>query len=216
MDCDLAECPKWRTGQWSGVSDLSILIHATWTWYMACFEIFNKLCECILSCIFLSTHPPFLFNLINWPIVLRDLKLDIEVDGDISVDTCVVRFILWDFCITNLSLYFHLEFNEGSMGNQMWRLTRNHSWLGFQCTKRTQTNSFPLSKRNIRLLNRGALDLQCSVTCGDGNKKRFVSCSGGRNKCDSSSKPEAVSRCNLGACPEWLAAEWSQVGRLSF
>ena len=71
---------------------------------MACFEIFNKLCEFILSCIFLSTQPPsfgrfFVFmrdacDLINWPIVLRDLKLDIEVDGDISVDTCVVRFIL--------------------------------------------------------------------------------------------------------------------------
>ena len=56
----------------------------------------------------LSFHPPpppfplvgfFVFmrdacDLINWPIVLRDLKLDIEVDGDISVDTCVVRFIL--------------------------------------------------------------------------------------------------------------------------
>ena len=55
----------------------------------------------------LSLHPPsplplvgfFAFmrdacDLINWPIVLRDLKLDIEVDGDISVDTCVVRFIL--------------------------------------------------------------------------------------------------------------------------
>ena len=49
----------------------------------------------------LSFHPPppFLFmrdacDLINWPIVLRDLKLDTEVDGDISVDTYVVRFIL--------------------------------------------------------------------------------------------------------------------------
>ena len=55
----------------------------------------------------LSLHPPsplplvglFAFmrdacDLINWPIVLRDLKLDTEVDGDISVDTYVVRFIL--------------------------------------------------------------------------------------------------------------------------
>ena len=54
--------------------------------------------------------------------------------------------------------------------------------------------------------------LQCSVTCGDGNRRRSVSCSGGLSKCNPKNKPEAVSHCNLGACPEWRTSQWSKVG----
>ena len=54
--------------------------------------------------------------------------------------------------------------------------------------------------------------LQCSVTCGDGNRRRSVSCSGGLSKCNPKNKPEAVSHCNLGACPEWRTRQWSKVG----
>jgi len=38
-----------------------------------------------------------------------------------------------------------------------------------------------------------------------------VLCSGGTNKCDSRSKPEAITRCNPGICPTWTAGEWSKV-----
>ena len=58
--------------------------------------------------------------------------------------------------------------------------------------------------------------LQCSVTCGDGTKRRSVLCSGGKNKCDSKTKPEPVSKCNLGVCPQWEAGEWSQVDKKYF
>lgn len=54
--------------------------------------------------------------------------------------------------------------------------------------------------------------LQCSVTCGIGSRRRAVICSGGRNKCDPKGRPEDISQCNPGACPEWKAGEWSKVG----
>ena len=39
-----------------------------------------------------------------------------------------------------------------------------------------------------------------------------MSCSGGLSKCNPKNKPEAVSHCNLGACPEWRTSQWSKVG----
>ena len=52
---------------------------------------------------------------------------------------------------------------------------------------------------------------QCSVSCGNGKRERTVECSGGRGKCNSKTKPQATTRCNLGSCPEWKAGDWSQV-----
>lgn len=52
---------------------------------------------------------------------------------------------------------------------------------------------------------------QCSVSCGNGKKQREVECSGGRGLCDSRSKPQAATNCNLGSCPEWKIGDWSQV-----
>lgn len=58
--------------------------------------------------------------------------------------------------------------------------------------------------------------LQCSVTCGAGSRRRAVICSGGRSKCDPKSRPEDISQCNTGDCPEWKAGEWSKVVVLQF
>lgn len=58
------------------------------------------------------------------------------------------------------------------------------------------------------------VDLQCSVSCGIGSRRRAVICSGGRNRCDPKSRPKDISQCSPGACPEWKAGEWSQVGVL--
>ena len=60
------------------------------------------------------------------------------------------------------------------------------------------------------------IDLQCSVSCGIGSRRRAVICSGGRNRCDPKSRPKDISQCSPGACPEWKAGEWSQVGVLYF
>ena len=55
------------------------------------------------------------------------------------------------------------------------------------------------------------LCLQCSKTCGDGFKRRTVQCEGGNARCDSSSRPQSIARCNLGLCPEWKPGPWSKV-----
>ena len=52
---------------------------------------------------------------------------------------------------------------------------------------------------------------QCSVSCGNGKIERTVECTGGSDKCDSRTKPQATRSCNPGACPEWTVGDWSQV-----
>ena len=52
---------------------------------------------------------------------------------------------------------------------------------------------------------------QCSVSCGNGKRERTVECNGGRGKCDSDTKPQATTSCNLDPCPEWKVGNWSQV-----
>lgn len=53
--------------------------------------------------------------------------------------------------------------------------------------------------------------IQCSVTCGNGFRRRTVRCTGDVSKCDYRSRPKSVERCNPGLCPTWIAGEWDKV-----
>jgi len=56
----------------------------------------------------------------------------------------------------------------------------------------------------------------CSVTCGHGMKRRYVSCRyrGGAvapvNECDAGKQPKSSTGCNDRPCPEWFVGEWSK------
>nr|XP_058944082.1 A disintegrin and metalloproteinase with thrombospondin motifs 9-like isoform X2 [Pocillopora verrucosa] len=50
----------------------------------------------------------------------------------------------------------------------------------------------------------------CSVSCGNGEKRRTVTCSGGAGNCNARNKPLAITSCNLGACPVWRFDAWSR------
>ena len=54
------------------------------------------------------------------------------------------------------------------------------------------------------------------MTCGTGSRRRAVICSEGRNRCDPKSRPEDISQCSPGACPEWKTGGWSKVEVLQF
>ena len=62
---------------------------------------------------------------------------------------------------------------------------------------------------------------QCSVTCGHGMKRRYVSCRyrGGAvapvNECDAGKQPKSSTGCNDRPCPEWFVGEWSKVSDIS-
>ena len=58
--------------------------------------------------------------------------------------------------------------------------------------------------------------LQCSVSCGNGEKRRTVTCSGGEGNCNARNKPLAITSCNLGACPVWRFDAWSRVTYFAF
>ena len=67
------------------------------------------------------------------------------------------------------------------------------------------------------------LFLQCSKTCGGGERRRSVSCvsgvlkrnNGGKIACDKTIKPASISKCNLRECPKWKTTEWSKVEYLN-
>lgn len=90
-----------------------------------------------------------------------------------------------------------------------WRKVRNILWISEMM--RLYCPVFLSSRPHFTSAN-WLVVLQCSVTCGIGSRRRAVICSGGRNKCDPKSRPEDISQCNPGACPEWKAGEWSKVG----
>lgn len=90
-----------------------------------------------------------------------------------------------------------------------WRKIRNILWISEMM--RLYCPVFLSSRPHFTSAN-WLVVLQCSVTCGIGSRRRAVICSGGRNKCDPKSRPEDISQCNPGACPEWKAGEWSKVG----
>ena len=68
----------------------------------------------------------------------------------------------------------------------------------------------------ICLFNFYLLYLQCSVTCGSGEKKRTVECSDKSSSCDARTKPETTASCNLKACPQWKTSQWGEVSYLLF
>ncbi|XP_022109098.1 A disintegrin and metalloproteinase with thrombospondin motifs 9-like isoform X2 [Acanthaster planci] len=58
----------------------------------------------------------------------------------------------------------------------------------------------------------------CSVSCGNGEMQRRVSCSqGGRNvdavNCDQNSMPETVRGCQMPECPTWQTGQWGQCSK---
>lgn len=56
---------------------------------------------------------------------------------------------------------------------------------------------------------------QCSVTCGQGERHREISCGYDNghisSDCDPNSKPASVMECVLRACPVWHEEPWSEV-----
>ena len=57
--------------------------------------------------------------------------------------------------------------------------------------------------------------LQCSVTCGQGQRRRGVHCryDDGRtsNECDEDARPQSIMDCVLRACPMWQEEPWGKV-----
>ncbi|XP_038060636.1 A disintegrin and metalloproteinase with thrombospondin motifs 9-like [Patiria miniata] len=54
---------------------------------------------------------------------------------------------------------------------------------------------------------------ECSGTCGEGEKQRFVGCYQGNreveaHQCDQASKPDSVTSCEMAECPLWHQGEW--------
>ena len=56
---------------------------------------------------------------------------------------------------------------------------------------------------------------QCSVTCGQGQRRREVHCrfNDGKtsNDCDENTRPQSVLDCVLRACPVWREESWREV-----
>ena len=53
--------------------------------------------------------------------------------------------------------------------------------------------------------------LQCSVSCGLGEKQRTVECSDQDFSCNARDKPQTSARCNPEPCPQWTVGPWGEV-----
>ncbi|CAJ0946156.1 unnamed protein product [Ranitomeya imitator] len=52
---------------------------------------------------------------------------------------------------------------------------------------------------------------QCSTNCGRGTKKRRISCTNTRGKCDSATRPREEEECeDYTGCYEWKTGDWSK------
>ena len=66
------------------------------------------------------------------------------------------------------------------------------------------------------LSNENLLLLQCSKSCGPGERYRYVDCryreqSVAGDYCRGHTKPNANEKCELVPCGQWRAGEWSEV-----
>ena len=61
----------------------------------------------------------------------------------------------------------------------------------------------------------GLFSSQCSLTCGQGIKRRVITCSLENGKandlCDRRTKPADREPCNVHPCPRWSVGNWSEV-----
>lgn len=57
--------------------------------------------------------------------------------------------------------------------------------------------------------------LQCSVSCGEGTRRRSVDCRFANGQlslgCDKKKRPATKEACNIRPCPTWMTGDWGSV-----